>query len=138
MAKFNLPRTQDLSPQIQEMIPSQNDFNINNNSNLNKVIDEVIESGPMNKSVARNLFNKYGLTLNLIAENMRNLLTVGEESTRLKVLQDLLKIHGALEDQVESKSVSINFNFIPRNNEVDVDSISKIQVLIPRLNMLNE
>ncbi|HXK00354.1 MAG TPA: hypothetical protein VNF93_00430, partial [Buchnera sp. (in: enterobacteria)] len=83
MAKFNLPRTQDLSPQIQEMIPSQNDFNINNNSNLNKVIDEVIESGPMNKSVARNLFNKYGLTLNLIAENMRNLLTVGEESTRL-------------------------------------------------------
>lgn len=92
-----------------------------------EVVNEIVETGTVNKATARSLFNKYGLSLNLVAENMKNLLSVGEESTRLKVLQDLLKIHGALEEQVESKSVSINFNFA--NSE---GKLEKFQVLIPR------
>lgn len=95
-----------------------------------EVVQEAIDeaNGPINKLVARDLFNKHGLTLDSVAHQMHKLLNFGEESTKLKVLQDLLKIHGALEEQVESKSVNINFSFSNKTG----DSFEKVQILIPR------
>jgi len=100
------------------------------NPEIEEIVREAIsgQSGPVNKVVARELLNKHGLSLELVAAQMKDLLNYGEEATKLKVLQDLLKIHGAMEDAVESKSVSINFSFPNQTGE----QFQKVQVLIPR------
>jgi hypothetical protein len=97
---------------------------------LEEITQEVIaqeKEAKINKTGARDLFNKHKLSLETVAQNMKSLLSMGEESTKLKILQDLLKIHGALEGEVESKSISISFNF--SNSQ---DQLGKVQVLIPR------
>ena len=98
---------------------------------LEEITQEAItqeKEAKINKNGARELFNKHKLSLETVAQNMKQLLSMGEESTKLKVLQDLLKIHGALESEVESKSISINFSFPNQNT----DQLQKVQVLIPR------
>jgi hypothetical protein len=55
-----------------------------------------------------------------------------DENTKYKVVQDLLKIHGALEkDADESKNISINFSFISPNSN-GIDNEKRLSVLIPR------
>jgi hypothetical protein len=115
-----------------------------NDSNFNKeeldfleeAAKEVLADPVHGKNSIRSLFDSVGLSLETTAEKMNEILNYSQdESTKYKVVQDLLKIHGALEkDADESKNISINFSFISSSGVSSDSNEKRLNVLIPRSN----
>jgi hypothetical protein len=103
-------------------------YGIEKMTSLMEDIEMESKSKNQSRNASREIFNNRGLTLEAAAAHVHNLLQNGEESTRVKMLDTVLKVHGALEpEKEEAKHIEFNIQFVNVTNPAGVASI-----LIPR------
>lgn len=109
---------------LEEILPSAQ-----STKDIQKIsVSDIIGPKKSNNGNAREVYNKAGLTLEHVAKRQKEIVDFGEENNRVRVLESVSKIHGALNEEAEKQAPVINITF----NNINGDISNLEGVLIPR------